>query len=57
MLEPIDKPVPSETCSAGMYHWLLDNPRPLERPIPCLGKLGLFEVKVEKGATDDRQRT
>jgi hypothetical protein len=45
---------PGEWAERGQYHWLLDNPRPLERPIPRLGKLGLFEVEVEKGATDER---
>jgi hypothetical protein len=38
----------SPWAEPGQYHWLLSNPRPLEQPIPCLGKLGLFEVEVEK---------
>ncbi len=28
----------------GRYGFVLRNPRPLKSPIPCLGKLGLWEV-------------
>jgi hypothetical protein len=29
------------------YVWVLANPRPFARPIPCVGKLGLFDVAYE----------
>jgi hypothetical protein len=32
---------------SGRYMWLLDNVRPLSRPIPCKGALSLWEVSEE----------
>ena len=31
----------------GPLGWLLENPRPLRRPIDCSGRLGLWEVPAE----------
>jgi hypothetical protein len=31
----------------GPYGWLLDDIRKLEKPIPCAGKLGLWNIPVE----------
>ena len=30
-----------------VYHLLLDNPRPLARPIPCRGQLGLWRLSAQ----------
>jgi hypothetical protein len=38
---------PSKWAEAGMWHWVLKAPVILERPIPALGKLGLWEYKGE----------
>ena len=28
----------------GPLGWMLTNPRPLPKPIPCIGKLGLWQI-------------
>lgn len=39
---------PRNSCSSwgrpGMYHWDLAGVRPLARPVPCRGKLGLWRL-------------
>jgi hypothetical protein len=32
----------------GKYGWVFQNPKPLKQPIPCKGKLGLFEVEIKQ---------
>jgi hypothetical protein len=32
----------SRWAARGQYHWLLSNPRPLDRPIQCRGQQGLW---------------
>lgn len=39
---------PSRWARPGQWHWELANARPLPRPIPIRGRLGLFEVDVER---------
>lgn len=35
----------SPWCQAGAgYWWVLADPKPLERPIPCRGRLGLWKL-------------
>ena len=32
---------------AGQYHWLISVAKPIDRPIPCKGHLGLWRVSFE----------
>lgn len=34
----------SKWAASGMMHWVLRNPRPLSKPVPYRGQLGLFTV-------------
>jgi ASCH domain len=41
----------STWAEKGQWHWILRNPRRLSDPIPMRGRLGLFEISVDLGAT------
>jgi hypothetical protein len=47
---------------SGPLGWILSNPRPLPQPIPCPGRLGLWQLPprvhraVDKQLGSDRQR-
>jgi hypothetical protein len=34
----------------GMWHWVLEDPTPLENPVGVRGALGLWEADIEDGA-------
>lgn len=36
----------SDWAMEGLYHWVLANPKPLERPFPAVGKLGIWNLEV-----------
>jgi len=35
-----------QSLATGPVCWILENPRPLAEPIPCLGRQGLFNVDL-----------
>ena len=39
--------VAGDPLATGPYCWILANPRPLLRPVPHRGQLGLFSIAVE----------
>ena len=39
---------PSRWARPAQWHWELANARPLRRPIPLRGRLGLFDVDVDE---------
>jgi hypothetical protein len=40
---------------SGPLGWMLRNPRPLPRPIPCPGRLGLWELPPDVSYAVDQQ--
>ena len=40
----------SQWAEPGLYHWLLAKPEALAGPIPCSGRLNIFEVEIPRGA-------
>ena len=48
----------SRWAKRGKWHWVLRNPRLLARPIPAIGRLGLFEWRRARvlHTTDGRAR-
>lgn len=47
---------PGSNWAEGPWCWLLANPRPLDRPVPWKGLLGLFEVPEAIGFTPETVR-
>jgi hypothetical protein len=49
MVELVDCVENSESkwAETGLYHWIMKNPRPLVKPIPARGSLGLWEYTGE----------
>jgi len=40
--------VDADPLAFGPYCWVLEDPRPLDQPIPCRGALSLWEVDLEE---------
>ena len=40
----------------GMFHWLLANPQKFKAPIPCSGRLGIFEIEIPDEALLEAQK-
>ena len=38
----------SEWAEEGMYHWLLENPQPFDKPRPWCGRQGLWTIDAAK---------
>lgn len=48
---PSDQQAAQCSCPPGYYSWVLENVRPIERPFPVRGQLGIFEVQIPENRT------
>ena len=58
IVEVVDctKKYDSEWAFPGQWHWVLDRPQEFRNPLPCPGRLGMFDPDVSERALGQARR-